>query len=328
MRSWLIALSLVPMVLLVDHGTAQELLRHHGAITGIVLNDGGMLVSSQSGILFHERGGTQPVRMFAAPGFRVQAIAQAPDRTLYVAGGLPGESATVGRFIAASQELIVSLPSSKDVAFGIAVAPDGKHVAVAHSDGSVMVASVDTLDAGNWIQSQKHTAPALAVTFSPDGSMLASCGLDGVVLVARTAEPEQKARSLDDHTAGVECLAFSPDGKWLASGSRDAKVRLHDSATGRLLRTYSGLGMESEPVAGRVVARVPSILWSTRGLFAGTSKGSLYRLSETDDGRTQISSGNIGEPITALCEAGDQLVFAAAGRLMKFDLNDQSPSSP
>ena len=324
MRSWLIALSLV---LLVDHGTAQEL-QHRGAITGIVWNDGGMLVSSQSGILFHERGGTQPARMFAAPGFRVQSIAQAPDGILYAAGGLPGESAIVVRFTADSQELIVSLPSRKDLAYDIAVAPDGNHVAVAHSDGSVMVAGVDTLDAGKWIQSQKHTAPALAVTYSPDGSMLASCGLDGVVLVSRTAEPEQKARNLDDHTAGVECLTFSPDGKWLAAGSRDAKVRIHESATGRLLRTYSGLGMESEPVAGRVVARVPSILWSTHGLFAGTSKGSVYRLSEMDDGRALLSSGTIVEPITALCEVGDHLVCAAAGRLMKIDLNDQSPSSP
>ena len=287
---------------------AQEL-RHRGAITGIVPADGGMFVSSQAGILFHPQVTAKPTRALATPDFRIQALALAPNGDLYAAGGIPGEAAVVVRFKAGSQE--VFRPPQSDLAYGVAVASDGKQVAVAFADGSVRgIPDRKTLGPERVVFHQ-HTAPAIGVAFSPDGSLLASCGLDGVLIVSKAVSDEKKPRMLDDHTAGVESLDFSPDGKWIASGSRDSKVRVHESSTGRLVRTFSGLGMEKEPVAGRVIARVSAIVWCDSGLFAGTSKGTLYRLSETDDGRDQILTGTHRGPITAICEAGDHLVFSS-----------------
>ena len=65
------------------------------------------------------------------------------------------------------------------------------------------------------------------------------------------------------------------------------------------MRTYSGIGMADEPVAGRVPSRVLSLAWNESALVAGTSKGSLHRLSTTDDTVTKIERAGTG-PIYSL----------------------------
>ena len=92
---------------------------------------------------------------------------------------------------------------------------------------------------------QAQSALIGGVAFSPDGKLLAVCGLDSTVKVLDAATGKQlfalpALSSTAPPDSGVQSVAFSPDGKLLATGSDDAQVRLWDPQTGRLVRTLSG----------------------------------------------------------------------------------------
>jgi WD40 repeat protein len=74
-------------------------------------------------------------------------------------------------------------------------------------------------------------ARVFALTFSPDGRMLAWGDADGVVTLWDILAGQVRRRLLGHHSY-IESLAFSPDGKTLASGSGDTTVLLWD-VTGR-----------------------------------------------------------------------------------------------
>lgn len=70
-----------------------------------------------------------------------------------------------------------------------------------------------------------HTSFVHAVTWSPDGRMLASAGADRVLRIWRASDGEPLA-CLEGHADRVLSVAWSPDGATLASGSADHTVRL------------------------------------------------------------------------------------------------------
>ncbi|HQR31974.1 MAG TPA: pentapeptide repeat-containing protein, partial [Blastocatellia bacterium] len=97
------------------------------------------------------------------------------------------------------------------------------------------------VDKGNFLPIVQY-APnfaALAVSYSPDGSVIAAGGADGNVYVYRS-EDGVLLRTLEGHTAQVNSMAFSPDGQTLASGSSDNSVKLWQVNSGKEIRSLSG----------------------------------------------------------------------------------------
>ena len=79
-----------------------------------------------------------------------------------------------------------------------------------------------------------HGRKVMSVSWSPDGTRLASGSVDKTVLIWDAASGEQLC-SLTGHSDGVTSVSWSPDGKRLASGSFDETVRIWEFATGKEL---------------------------------------------------------------------------------------------
>lgn len=285
---------------------------HVGPVTGIAATEKAVYSCSQAGILRCNKNSNTFSRI-AAPEFRIIDLAVIDDEQLAICGGLPGASGMVGVLNISTGEFTTQTVSD-EVIYALAFSRSAGMLAVACADGKVIRLALPLDTSAEPAVLHKHTAAARAVAFTPDGKLLVSGGLDGVLLMSRLGE-DRSTRALQEHTAGIESLVFSRDGTHFASGARDSKVRLH-SADGRLIRTYTGVGMENELPAERLPTRVWSVAWDDAGLVAGTSKGQLYRLSQSDDQWTLLKK--IGESIYSLAVDSDgSLWIGSNGSLLR-----------
>jgi eukaryotic-like serine/threonine-protein kinase len=112
------------------------------------------------------------------------------------------------------------------------IAPDGRHLATAGSDGSIRVWNLESRTRVATLRSEVHRrvghdALGLALAFSADGALAASGHVDGAVHLWDLRRAEEVAVKMR-HDAPVKALAFSPDGRTLATGGLDSAVKLWD----------------------------------------------------------------------------------------------------
>ena len=102
---------------------------------------------------------------------------------------------------------------------------------------------------------QGHSRAVIAVSFSPDGTRIASGSGDKTVKVWDAATGEV-VQTLQGHSRLVTAVAFSPDGARLASGSFDERVKVWDAATGARGKELKCEGKECLSVALSAAGRV------------------------------------------------------------------------
>ena len=117
----------------------------------------------------------------------------------------------------------------------IGFSPDGQWLASTGEDGVVHVWEVEGQREIDFFDLPDH---GWAVTFSPNGRYLVSGGQFTEIIVYDLPRSEICMRLNADST--TEDVAFSPDGQLLASAHADARIRLWEVASGRLLAILWG----------------------------------------------------------------------------------------
>ena len=130
--------------------------------------------------------------------------------------------------VASRREIAAWRPHSDNSMRALAFSPDGRTLATGSWNQIKLwdVASRQEVAVMEW-----HSIFGLVdeMSFSPDGTKLASAARDSMVRLWDVAS-RQEIAVLEGHRGAVDCVAFSPDGAILASGSSDRTIRLWDAA--------------------------------------------------------------------------------------------------
>ncbi len=125
----------------------------------------------------------------------------------------------------------VGRPDNKQPS-AVAVNPDGTRLACVWAEGERPIAVFDATSGRQMATCEGHRREIWALTFSPDGSRLASVGDDQTVRLwdAATGSLLTTCRG---HTAKLHSVAFSPDASHLVTTSSDQTVRQWSARTGQ-----------------------------------------------------------------------------------------------
>jgi len=204
------------------------------------------------------------------------------------------------------------------------VSPDGQQVVTSDRDGRL---NVWGLPAGRIAHSFRYQGIGDAkrevtkVAFSPDGTRLATGGVDPQLRVFRTGDWQEQGL-LRGHEGTITGLQWSPDGRMLLSCSRDDTVRVWDAETGQELRQL--LAADSPVHAGDGTLR--NVAWSPDGRFVAAGIDQQVLVWSTRDWQPLPSLPLAGGNILCLAFHPTQPWLAVAGYFDELLLYDVSTS--
>ena len=182
----------------------------------------------------------------------------------------------------------------------VAIAPGGKLIAGADSDGEIKIWDIETGLSSAQLTIAAHKGSINGLAFSPDGSRLVSAGSDNTARIWKT-EDGSAAGVLNSHTGAVESVAFSRDGKYLLTAAEDMTVKLFQTDTWSAPRSFSleapfnmaALAPDNRHIAVACRDRVVRIIDTESGYIA-TLKGHLQAVNfvtYSPSGRYLASAG-------------------------------------
>lgn len=207
------------------------------ALAGFVLVSWTTVLAQPKGALAKSVPETTPVISYRHAG-RVESLAISPD-----GNSLATESVRDGVRISylRNGKLQTFIKHVMRV-WSLAFSHDGTILATGNSDGNVRLWDehtgqlLKTLPVGRW--------NVYAIAFSPDRNTIACGEGDGPVQVW-DFKKAQRLMTLGKEGERVNALAFSGDGKLLATLTSENRTYVWDAATGRLMGTMKGRGLDS-----------------------------------------------------------------------------------
>jgi serine/threonine protein kinase len=189
------------------------------------------------------------------------------------------------------------LRSHRNKVYGVAFSRDGKRLASASADRTVLLWDVPASQV--WATLRGHRGRVYATAFHPDGQTLASIGADRQLRLWDPATGEARSNVRIGRIVSY-ALAFHPNGQTLALGRRDGSVAIWDLAAGRFQATL----------------RRNKKRWSS----------AVYTLALSADGRT-LAAGHANGTITLwdLDQQKERGFFPRGGKLPTLIFSDHSP---
>jgi len=285
------------IVKVLDAGSGAELatfLGHLRRVTGVDFSlDGKRIVSgSLDGTIKIWEPGVDRTAPVILKGRHSDKIRFSSDGKYILTGG---KTITVWDAVT-HKELMNIDEAGGDVSFS----PDSKRIIAA--DGN----DIKVLDASSGkklMTLSGHDKAIWALSYSPDGTRIASAGLDKTVRIwnantgseIRTLRGHGDSPLMADFISPVASVAFSPDGKLVASGSYDYTVKLWDVETGAELMTID-----------KHSSLVNDVAFSPDGKrIASASSDSTIRVCDVvTGGELQVLKGHEGQ-VSSVCFSPD-----------------------
>ena len=161
----------------------------------------------------------------------VQALVRHPLRNEILIGGTDGMPAIyrmeriTKRVIGDNANLIRKFPLMQGRIFGVDFAPDGKRIAAGAShEGTGQV----NIYASDYDSTMPDEVKTIVETRSGAGKALEDWIVKEVKLIASVPMP----------TGGIFTVSFSPDGQTVAAAGQDGRIRLIESATGKIAKEF------------------------------------------------------------------------------------------
>ena len=175
--------------------------------------------------------------------------------------------------------------------------PDGKTLVSSNAVDSIKLWQKDGQEIQFAYPIEKLTSAAGAISFSPDGNLLAIAKLNGKIYLHRA--DGKLLREIKTNQGEIWSVAFSPDGKRLASAAVDGTVKLW-SVDGKNVATLNHKAAVYRVVYspdGKIIASGSEDktikLWTDKGEEIATfegHQGGIFGLDFSPDGQKLVSS--------------------------------------
>ncbi len=174
-----------------------------------------------------------------------------------------------------------------------------------------------------------HTDWVSDVTFSPDGTRLATASLDTTVKLWDAASG-QELLTLADHSRVVNSIAFSPDGNRLATAGDDGFIIIWDALTGDRLAVFNGdngtiqaLAFSPDNLHLAAANEDATVrIWNT------LTRKSLYRLFGHEGSLTDVTFSQDGKYFASAGEDGRAIVWDLETGSPIYNLNPNPLNDP
>ncbi len=159
--------------------------------------------------------------------------------------------------------------------------------------------------ASNWVSTDRAIEGlALAIsTFYKSAQSPADVQVEAQKALLESARLAREQNRLIGHTASVRAIAYDPSGQYIASSGMDRKVKLWNTHTGQLIRTFNG-GENAHPLSTYALAFSPDGTKVVSGGGGGTDNLKLW----------DVQTGNaIGSPMVGHTNTVRAVDFSSDG---------------